>query len=219
MKISINVDLKTNRVVRNFILVDLALLAGWGLIEPILALYVVGNVAGATVVTVGTAAGIYWIFKSMLQIPIAKYLDRTPGEEDDLRFLIAGLLLAAFSAFSFSLITKIWQLYAVQLIHAVAFGLYGATWPAIFSRHLDKDKVSFDWALDSTAVGISAGVSGVFGGLIASWLGFKAVFVLAALFTLLSAFVLILSPNLVMPEKKSNSETSFKDHTPANIGR
>ncbi len=219
MKIRINVDLKTNRVVRNFILVDLVLLAGWGLIEPILALYVVGNVAGATVVTVGTAAGIYWIFKSMLQIPIAKYLDRTSGEEDDLRFLIAGLLLAAFSAFAFSLVTKIWQLYVVQLIHAVAFGLYAATWPAIFSRHLDKGKVSFDWALDSTAVGISAGLSGFFGGVIANWLGFKAVFVLAALFTLLSAFVLILSPNLVMPGKKSSSEPSFKDHTPANIGR
>lgn len=218
MKINININLRTNRLVRNFILVDLALLAGWGLIEPIFSIYIINHVSGATLVTIGISAAIYWISKSVLQIPIANYLDRNPGEEDDLRMLIAGLLIAAFSAFAFSLVTQVWQLYAVQLLHAVGFAFYAATWPAIFSRHLDKDRVSFDWALDSTAVGVSAGVSGFLGSIVAGWLGFRAVFMLAAAFTFISAFILIMAPDLVLP-KKNPGEPTLKDHTPTTIGR
>jgi MFS family permease len=218
MKINISINLQTNRLVRHFIMADLALLAGWGLIEPILSIYVISEIEGATLITVGTAAGIYWIFKSILQIPIANFLDKKSGEEDDFHILVAGLFIAACAAFLFGFVKEVWHLYIVQLLHAVGFALYVASWPAIFSRHLDKDRVSFDWALDSTAVGIAAGISGFLGSVLASAIGFRAVFALAAIFTLLSAFVLLLAPDLVLP-KKVSKESRLKDHTPANLGR
>jgi len=74
---------KINRVVRFLILSDLIFLSGWGLIDPIFALFVVRDVLGATIITVGAAISVYWITKSLAQIPIAIYLDKHEGERDD----------------------------------------------------------------------------------------------------------------------------------------
>lgn len=220
MKVTIKLNFRVGRLVKYFILVDLALLAGWGLIEPVFSVFIIEKVAGATLVTVGVAAALYWLLKSVLQIPLANYLDKTPGEKDDFYALILGLLVASFSALLFALVGQIWELYLVQVLHALGFGLYAASWPAIFSRHLDKDRVSFDWALDSTAAGVSAGISGFFGGVIANWFGFQAVFVLASFFSAVSAVILILAPDIILPPKTtgSKSEAVIKDHTPTNVG-
>ena len=217
MKIRIAIDLKVGRIVKYFIFVDLALLAGWGLIAPIFSVFVITKVAGATLITVGTGAAIYWILKSILQLPLANYLDKNPGEKDDLYALILGLLIASFSAFSFSLVRTIPQLYFVQALQAVGFALYAAAWPAIFSRHLDKDRVSFDWALDSTAAGLAAGASAFLGGIAAKFLGFESVFILASLFTGVSALILLLAPDLVLP-RRTTGEATRKDHTPTTLG-
>ncbi len=218
MRIRVNVDLKVGRVVKYFILVDFALLAGWGLIDPLFGVFIKDHVRGATLVTIGIVAAIYWLLKSALQIPLAKYLDRTAGEKDDFYALIVGLLIVSFSAVLFGFVREIWQLYAVQILKAVGFACYAATWPAIFSRHLDKDKISFDWALDSTAVGISAGISGFVGGALAQGLGFTAVFIAGGVFTFISALILLAVPDLVLPPKVGGAPPLVRDHTPGNIG-
>ena len=218
MKIKINIDLKLGRVIKHFILADLFLLAGWGLVQPIFSVYVLEKVEGATLVTVGIAVAIYWILKSLLQLPVANYLDKTDGESDDFKALILSLFLGALAAFSYILIGKTWHLYLVEILHAVAFALYVPAWSAIFSRHVDKNRVSFDWSLDSTVAGLSAGVSGFLGGGMAAKLGFSDVFILAGALSLVAAFVLLLMPEMIFP-KKTVGEGLVMGNTPANINK
>lgn len=206
MRIKIDLNIKIGRVVKYLILVDLVFFAGWGLIQPIFAVFVVEDIAGATVVTAGAVAAIFWFIRSILQLPIAKYLDRTPGEKDDFYALIAGFFLASISAFLFVLVGEVWQLYLVQVIHAIALSLYTASRPAIFSRHLDQDRVSFDWALDSSALGISAGIGGLLGGMIAGAFGFEAVFVLVAILSAASAMILLLVPDIILPKTRKGAD-------------
>lgn len=200
MRIKFDININVGRVVKYFIICDLIFWGGWGIVQPIFAVFVLENIAGATVVTVGTLAAIFWTVKSVLQIPLARYLDRTAGEKDDFYALILGLFLASISAFLFVLVKEVWQLYLVEVLHSTALALYAVSWTPIFSRHLDGDKVSFDWALDSSAVGIFAGLAGLLGGIVAKFFGFEAVFVLVALFSAASAFVLLLVPDLVLPK-------------------
>src|SRR5271170_1194810 len=143
MKIRVNIDIRVSRLVKFFVISDFFLLAGWGFIDPVFSVFIVQKIVGASLITVGIAAAIYWILKSVLQIPIAKYLDDTPGEKEDLVALIGGLLLAGISAMAFSWVHTVAELYLVQAVHAVAFAFYSAAWPAIFSRHLDKDRFAF----------------------------------------------------------------------------
>jgi len=217
MKINININIKVGRIVKYFVISDLFFLAGWGLIEPIFSVFILQKVAGATLLTVGIAAAIYWILKSVLELPIANILDATPGEKDDFTALVGGLFLAALAAFSFSWISEVWQLYAIQVVHAMAFSFYLPAWSAIFSRHLDKERVSFDWSLDSTVSGIAAGVTGLFSGLIAQELGFTVVFIIAGILSMIAAFILMASPDIML-SKPTHGEAIMKEHTPSEIG-
>jgi len=216
MKIRVNINIKVGRLVKYFIISDFFLLAGWGFIDPIFSVFIVQRIAGATLVTVGIAAAIYWILKSALQIPISNHLDKTSGEKDDFMALVGGLLLAGVSAIAFAWVTTAWELYAVQAVHAVAFAFYFASWPTIFSRHLDKDRVAFDWSLDSTTAGVAAGVTGLLSGLMAEAFGYTSVFVTAGILSFIAAFVLLAVPDLILP-KPTTRTVSMMDHTPANL--
>ena len=216
MRIRVNVNIAVNRMVKYLVLSDLFFIAGWGFIEPVFAVFIVQKIPGATLTTVGISAAIYWILRSVLQIPFANFLDRRTGERDAFRTLIIGLFLAALSAFAFGWVTQIWELYAVQIVHAIALACYTASWPAIFSRHLDKNRVSFDWSLDNTTVGIASGVSGFLAGVIGVTWGFTAIFVLAGILTLVGAIVIMAIPEIVLPRPTTPEER--RDHTPANIG-
>jgi MFS family permease len=206
MKIRVNIDIKVGRLVKFFVISDFFLLAGWGFIDPVFSVFIVQKIVGAGLITVGIAAAIYWIVKSVLQIPIAKYLDKTPGEKDDFVALVGGLLLAGISAMAFSWVHTVGELYLVQAVHAVAFAFYSASWPAIFSRHLDKDRFSFDWSLDSVTVGVASGITGLLGGIVAEVWGYPSVFLSAGVLCFIAAFVLIAAPDLILP--KPNRETA-----------
>ena len=216
MKIHVNIDVSVGKIVKYFVISDLFLLGGWGFVDPIFSVFIIQNVAGATLATLGIGAGIYWTLRSLLQIPIGLALDKTPGEKDDFLALIISLFLAGFSALSFGLVKTIWQFYAVQVLHAVAFALYFASWPTIFSRHLDKDKISFDWSLDSTAAGLAAAVAGFLGGIMASALGYFAVFASAAILSFVAAFVLMAVPDLMLP-KPTRKNAELGDHAPGEL--
>lgn len=200
MKIRVNIDIKVGRLVKFFVLSDLFFLAGWGFIDPVFSVFIVEKIVGGTLTVVGISAAIYWILRSVLQVPIAKYLDRTPGEKDDFMALITGLFLAGFSAIAFCITTTVWGLYVVQAVHALAFALYFASWPTIFSRHLDKDRISFDWTFDSTVSGIAAGVTGLLSGIIAAAFGYNAVFIVAGLLSFVAGFVLMAVPDIILPK-------------------
>lgn len=209
---------RINRVVRYFIISDLFFVGGWGLINPVLAIFIIDEIGGATVTTVGLAAAVYWILKAVIQMPIGLYLDRNEGEKDDFYTLLVGLVLASITAFLFVFIDKIWQLFVLQTFHAVAFALYTPAWNAIFTRHLDKNRYAFDWSLDSTIVALAAGATGALGGWAAQNFGFDAIFIGAALLTMVAAIVIFLLPDIVLPRTPRGEPLPPRDHRPHVFG-
>jgi MFS family permease len=206
-------DIKVGRIIKYLILSDLFFWGGWGLINPIFALFVVGRVPGATVFTVGAALAIYWIVKSIWQIPVAIFLDKHEGETDDFNALILGLTVAGFSALVFPLVGNVFELFLVIIIQALAYGLYTPSWSAIFSRHLDANHYAYDWSLDSTTVGVASGVAAFIGGTIASLMGFNAVFILTGIASLASAVLLFSAPHLVLPKSVTPGPV-IPEHSP-----
>ncbi|OGM90244.1 hypothetical protein A3J77_00030 [Candidatus Wolfebacteria bacterium RBG_13_41_7] len=122
------------------------------------------------------------------------------------------------------MVKNLWHLFFTQFLYAVAMGLYIPSWTAIFSRHLDEKKVSFDWSLDSTVVGITSFFAAIFSGILANWLGFSFVFFAVGTLSLLSALFIFFTPNLIVPPKiaagaKEELPPEMRDHTPAGLGR
>lgn len=210
MKIQINLDFipSLNRVTKFFIFSDLLLLFGLGLMDPIFAVFLIEGVNGATLISIGFLSTIYWTVKGILQVPIALFLDKTDGEKDDFSAIIFGLMISSVASFSLMLVTQMWQVYLIQIVKAFGFAMYVPAWSAIFSRHLDKDHTAYDWAVQSTSIGFGIGIAGAVGGTVASYVGFKFVFLLVGLLSLASAGLLLFIPNLILP-RKTSSETKI----------
>ena len=121
-------NLRVNRVVGYFIVADLILFSGWGLVSPIFSIFVVDRIADATLVNVGIGAAAYWIIKSFVQLPLGQFLDRKKNERLSLYVLLSGLLLTSFSAFAFIFITATWHLYLIQLLHGLGMAFYVISW-------------------------------------------------------------------------------------------
>jgi len=193
-----------NKVVRILVLSDFTLMFGWGLIVPILAIFIANQIEGGDVKVAGVAIGIYWLLKSILQIPIGSYLDKNHGEVDDFYFLVVGTFLMSLVPFIFIFATLPWHVYGLQLVHAVGAALALPAWCGIFTRHIDKGKEAQSWALDSSALGIGAGVSGIIGGIIASAFGFTSLFIGVGVLGIVSTLLcLAIKDELIKPKKKT----------------
>ena len=65
-----------NRTMKLLLLSDIFVLTGFGLIQPILAIYINdGGVTGGTMLTAGMASAIFMLTKSLVQLPFGHYVD------------------------------------------------------------------------------------------------------------------------------------------------
>ncbi len=186
-----------NKVIKTLIISDFLLQCGWGLIGPIFAIFLIKQIEGGTLVTVGFIAATFWVTKSISQPAIAYFLDLKKGEIDDFNFLVRGMYVANLIPLGYLFSTQIWHLFLLEFIRALAMACVVPSWFGIFTRHIDKGWEAFSWSLQSTGMGLAAGFAAAFGGVIAAFLGFRAVFVLVTIFGLFaSSFLLLIRQRL-----------------------
>jgi len=178
---------KINHVVKTLVLSDFFINAGFSVFAPIFAIFVTKQVEGGTLAVVGFAAAIFQIFKSGLQIPIAKYLDKNHGEYDDFYSMVLGTSLIALVPFLYLFATKTSHIFMIQALYGIGASFAIPPWYAIFTRHIDKMQENVEWSLDSIAIGIGAATSAALGGLLAQKFGFQFVFILGGVFAVVGA--------------------------------
>jgi len=195
---------KLNKVVKVMVLSDFFLNAGWGLVYPILAIFIVQSIEGGSALVAGMAVGIYWIGKSIIQIPIAHYLDRHSGEKDDYLALFFGTMIMAIAPVFLIIATLPWHIYVAQAIQALGMALAWPAWSAIFTRHIASKREAFCWSLDSSLIGIGAGLAGILGGLLVQYFGFIPLFFARMVLTFIAAFMFLLIIADIVPRDKAD---------------
>ncbi|MDD5547889.1 MAG: MFS transporter [Candidatus Pacebacteria bacterium] len=215
-KLNFKIFPSVNKVIRFFIIGDLFLWSGWGFVDPLFAIYVTKDIVGSSLLSLGYLAAIYWLTKSIAQVPISLFLDKTDGEKDDFYALIFGLLISGMAAFSFIAAKTITAIYIIQFVKAIGFAMYLPAWSAIFTRHLDKEHSAFEWAVSSSSVGLGIGAAGLLGSVIANHSGIEVIFLITGLMAIFSASLLLMVPNLILP-KKTKTELIISDHIRAGL--
>lgn len=186
---------KINKITRTLISQYFILSSAWGLISPIFAVFLLKDISkNPTEVAkiAGFASLVYWLLKSLLQIPISNYLDKNHGEKDDFYFLIIGTCLISLVPFGFAFSSFVWQIYVLQALYAVGMAMVIPSRGAIFTRHIDKGQEAYEWAMNSTCLGLGAGITGAIGGILVSLYNFQVIFILTGVFSFSSAIVLFL---------------------------
>ena len=190
-KKSLKKKLVDNKIIRTLILSDVFILSGFGLISPILAVFFTDQIQGGSVGVAGFASTIFLLVKSALILPIARFLDCTKGEKDDFYVMICGSVLTSIVPFSYLVIKTPLAVYAVQMLYGLGEALSYPSWLAIFTRHIGRRKTSFTWGLYYMLTNAFGAMTAGIGGVLANYLGFKPLFVLVGVMSLVGSSVLL----------------------------
>jgi len=203
-----------NKVIGIIIVSDFMVTTGSSLLSPIFALFITNQVTGGSAKAVGFAIAIYWITKSILQLPIARYLDRNHGEVDDYHFMIFGLLAdAAVLCGYYFFASAVWHVYLLQGLLGAADAFLLPPFYAIFTRHIDPGNEGFEWSIRSSlSFGGGAALGGALGGILLGIFGFYKVFLIAALFVITSVIILLFMRPYILPKTSKPVERIALEH-------
>jgi MFS family permease len=178
-----------NKILRTLVLSDVLIIASYGLMSPIFAIYLTDTISGGSLLVVGIAETIYLTVKSLLQIPIGILIDRTEGEKIDFWLVFIGSLIEAACIFLYIFAKTPLHIYIIQFLFAIGSAIFPA-WMGLFTRNMEKGKESFVWSLHTTPTELGGAVAASLGALIANAYGFNFLFVIVGSFTLFGALIL-----------------------------
>ena len=186
-----------NRTIKLLMISDIFVLTGFGLIQPILAIFINEGVVGGTIFTAGVASTLFLVTKSLVQLPFARYVD---GSLKKTRWLILGTVLIAIVPVMYIFIDHIYQVYLAEVLYGIGSGLAYPTWVCLWSRNLNPGSEGFEWSIYSTSTGLGTAATAAAGAAIASVAGFAATFVLTGLMCLVGCGILLFLDRESPPE-------------------
>jgi len=171
------------------LIADLFTITGFGLIEPIISIFVADRIDGGTITAAGVASSIFLIVKSCVSLPFARYIDRNQSMR--IRWLIVGGAMMTLIPFLYAVVESIRPFYIAQIVYGIGSGFAHPTWLSLWSTNLDKGKEGFEWALYSTATSVGASVAGIIGARVADLYGFPITFVGVGLMSAVGTLLLL----------------------------
>ncbi len=192
--------LEINPVVRFMILSDFVWMGALGLLSPIFAIFIEGSISGGNAAVAGTAASIFLITKSIIQIPVAVSMDKMKNEFYDFWIMFISSLLTALLPISYLYIHTPGELYITQLVYGLLTAFTFPSFMGIFTRHIDKHKEDTDWGVYYTVTDLSSAFAAFVGGVVVTMYGFDKLIIAIVILSVVG--VLFLLPVHAIVKKK-----------------
>jgi MFS family permease len=175
-----------NRTLKLLIISDTLVFTGFGLVAPILAIYIKDSIGGS-LEAIGLMTTLFLVSKTIFQLLFSKVF------EPKQRFfmVVGGTLMIAIVPFIYLFSTQMWHFYIAQTLYGVGGGLAYPAWFSLFSSNLTKGKQGFEWSVYSGLVGIGAAISASIGSVLANRWGFNPVFFLAGAISIIGMLILL----------------------------
>jgi len=194
--------MKVNNLIKVLTFSDVLIVSGWGLIDPIFAVFVTKNIQGGNVELVGLAVCIYWILRASFQIPFSRFVDGHKGEIDDFLVMAIGSFLMSLMPFLYIFAFRPGHILLLQGITGFASAMVSPGWLAIFTRHVEKKAEAQAWGFYNSSVGFSIALAGALSGFLATNFGFKTLYFLVGIIcTFGSTFLFFVYQDLRKEEK------------------
>jgi len=201
-----------NKVIYILVGADFFYNAAFGAFAPVFAIFISRQIEGGSASVAGLATACYWLVKSIFQLPVARFLDKNRGEKDEFRALFFGYLLSGFVPIGYIFASASWHLYLLQGFLGLVMAWAVPAWYSLFTRHVDKWRIGFEWSLESVfAVGLATSLSAALGGFIADRFGFKIFFLLSGLVAIGASFLLLKIRKHLLPYSSSSGEKTMPE--------
>ncbi|MEK6847760.1 MAG: MFS transporter [Nanoarchaeota archaeon] len=171
------------------ILSDVLILSSFGLIGPILAVFITENLIGGTLVTAGLATTIFLVVKSVVQMPLSKFIDK---EKHKTHSLLLGTILIISVPFIYFFAKHVYVFFIAQAIYGLGAALAYPSWFSLFTTYMDKKHRGFEYTLWSTSIGVGTAIAAFLGAGAAQKLGFRPLFFIVGFIAFLGFLNLII---------------------------
>lgn len=178
-----------NKTIRTLILSDFFLFFAVGLLAPIFAVFILGNISNKIEV-IGYAVSCYWIARVIMVIPFSLLMDKMEGEFDEYMFMVIGTAIISLIPLFYLFSSEPWHIYLLQVINGIAYSMAVPAWRIVFTNNVDKTITGFEWSVEDVGVGIATASSAAIGAIIANRFGFDVLFILIFIFGMISTAVL-----------------------------
>lgn len=175
-----------NKTLKLLIVSDIFVFSGFGLISPILAIFIKDNLVGGTILAAGIASAIFLITHSLLQIFFAYVFN----PKDRIWMLILGTALIALVPFGYIFAEHIYLLYAIQFVYGLGAAFAYPSWSSLFTSNLEKGKRGFQWSVYSSSVGVGTAITAAAGAWLAEATSFHIVFILTGILSIVGLLIL-----------------------------
>lgn len=187
MKISFSKAIRILLVTNGFILVATAMLG------PIYALFV--EEIGGNLLDASYAYGFFALAAGITTLISGKYADKL--KENEL-IIVFGYGIMGLAFFGYTFVNSVVSLLVVQVIIGIGEAIYLPAFDAVYSKHLDGRKSGREWGAWEAINFFTIAFGAVTGGLLVTFFGFKAIFVIMGLLCLASAIYIFRLPRKVL---------------------
>jgi len=204
-------NLYVNKIIRGLITADFALIFSYGLFAPIFAVFVLEWIEGSRLEIAGLAVALYWVARVLTTIPISRFMDVSKGDRDEYYFLLFGTIVWVIVPLFFLVASTPIHIYIIQIILGVAGSMRVQAWRILFTRHLDKGEVGYEWSLEDVGIGIATAASAYIGAFLADRFGFTYVILLVSAAYFVSVILIVrLYPYMLSSKKEAFSKSKLR---------
>jgi len=175
-----------NRTLKLLVFSDIFVLTGFGLISPIMAIFINGSIVGGTIAAVGIASMITIVMRCALQLLFANI--GKPSQRYGMA--LTGTLMISTVPFIYLFSHNIWQVFIGAFINGLGSGLANPAWFSLFSENLDEGQRGWEWSIYSSLVGFGTAAAAFLGSWMAGKFGFRPVFAVMGILAVLGALLL-----------------------------
>lgn len=179
-----------NKIIKTLIISDFFLFFAVGLLAPIFAVFIIENITNKLEV-IGYAVACYWVTRVIMVIPLSRLMDKLKGEYDEFYFMIAGTFLISAIPLFYIFSSEPWHIYLLQILDGIAYTMAAPAWRIIFTNHIDRHIVGFEWSLEDVGIGIATALSAAIGAQIADKFGFNILFGMIFFFGTIGTLILL----------------------------
>jgi MFS family permease len=178
-----------NNIIKYLILFDFVTVSSWGLISPIFAIFVTQQIINGSLKVVGFSSALYMVSFSLARLISAYTVDRKLNDKQRIILSTLGSILIGMTSLFYLFARLPSHVYLLQALNGASFGLRYSPFMNLFTRYIDKGLESFEWGLNAVSVSLGQAATAALGGLLAEKYGFKVVFLLVGIFTLVGSLI------------------------------
>lgn len=173
-----------HKVLRALISSDLFLLGGFGLIQPVFAVFMLEDIGGATLTAAGIATAIQLVTKGIMQIVVSKWTDGDEGNRRELVSLFAGSVIMSVVPFFLAHASTLAHIYILQFCYGLGAAVAYPGWMVIYSRYARQEHAGYEWSIYSTVISFAMAATAAIGAYLADFYSFKTLFYVVGLFSI-----------------------------------